>query len=54
MKEDGYPNSVINERSVIRMGTKLYNTVPDDITEMDNYEAFKKEIISFISCILLS
>ena len=29
------------------MGTKLYNTVPDYVTEMDNYEAFKKEVKSF-------
>jgi hypothetical protein len=43
MKEDGYPISVLNKKSVIRMGTELYNTVPDDITEMDIYKAFKKE-----------
>jgi len=37
------------------MGNKLYNEMPDYVKEIDNYKAFKKgEIISFISCFLLS
>ena len=41
-KTDIYKNSVIN------MGTKLYYKMPGYLKEMDNYEAFKTELKSFL------
>jgi hypothetical protein len=35
------------------MGTKLYNKMPGCLKEMDNYEAFKKELKSFLYIMLL-
>jgi hypothetical protein len=34
----------IYKKSVINMGTKVYNNLPKFLKEMDNYEAFKKEL----------
>jgi hypothetical protein len=34
----------INKKTVINMGTKLYNKIPGYIKEMDNCKAFKKEL----------
>jgi hypothetical protein len=39
-----------NEKSVISMGTKLYNKLPSYIKGLDNYRAFKREFKSFILC----
>jgi hypothetical protein len=35
------------------MGTKLYNKLPGFLKEMDNYEALKKELKSFLYIMLL-
>jgi len=34
----------LHKRSVINMGTKLYNKLPGYIKEIDSYKAFKKEL----------
>jgi len=36
------------KKSVINMGTELYNKMPGYIKEMVNYKAFKKELKSFL------
>jgi hypothetical protein len=36
------------KRSVINMGTKLYNKLPGYIKEMDSHKTFKKELKSFL------
>jgi hypothetical protein len=35
-------------RSVINIGTKLYNKLPGYIQEIDSYKTFKKELKSFL------
>jgi hypothetical protein len=35
------------KKSVINIGTKLYNKLPGYIKEIDSYKAFKKELKSF-------
>jgi hypothetical protein len=37
-----YKNSVIN------MGTKIYNKLPNYMKEIDSYETFKKKLKSFL------
>jgi hypothetical protein len=37
-----YKNSVIN------MGTKIYNKLPDYMKEIDSYETFKKKLKSVL------
>jgi len=37
----------LSQKSVINIGTKLYNKVPGCIKEMDNYKALKKKLKSF-------
>jgi hypothetical protein len=41
-------NTEIYKKSVIKMGTKLYNKLPGYIKEIDSYNAFKKELKSFL------
>jgi hypothetical protein len=41
-KTDTYKKSVLN------MGTKVYNKLPSYIKETDNYKAFKKELKLFL------
>ena len=36
------------KRSVINMGTKLYNELPGYIKEIDSYKTFKKELKSLL------
>ena len=36
------------KRSVINMGTKLYNKLSGYIIEIDSYKAFKKELKSLL------
>jgi hypothetical protein len=52
MKEDGYPYSIIKtditKKSVINIGTKLYNNMPGFLKGMDNYETFKRELKLFL------
>jgi len=51
-KEDGYPHPILQywsiKKSVINMGTKVYNKLPGYIKERDSYKAFKKELKSFL------
>ena len=41
-------NTDLYKRSVINMGTKLYNKLPGYIKEIDNYKTFKKELKSLL------
>ena len=41
-------NTEIYKKSVINMGTKVYNKLPGYIKEIDRYKAFKKELKSFL------
>jgi len=41
-------NTDLYKRSVINMGTKLYNKVPGCIKEIDSYKTFKKELKSLL------
>jgi hypothetical protein len=34
----------VYKKSVINMGTKVYNKLPGYVKEIDSYEAFKKEL----------
>jgi len=36
------------KKSVINMGTKVYNNPPKFLKEIDNYKAFKKELKLFL------
>jgi hypothetical protein len=38
----------IYKKSVINMGTKLYNNLPEFLKETDDYRAFKKELKLFL------
>ena len=38
----------IYKKSVLNMGTKVYNKLPSYIKELDNYKAFKKELKLFL------
>ena len=41
-------NTDLYKRSVINMGTKLYNILPGYIKETDSYKTFKKELKSLL------
>jgi len=36
------------KKSVLNMGTKVYNKLPSYIKEIDSYKAFKKELKLFL------
>jgi len=36
------------KRSVVNMGSKLYNKLPDYIKEIESYKTFRKELKSFL------
>ena len=40
----------IYKKSVINMGTKVYNNLPKYLKEIDDYKAFKKEFKLFLLC----
>jgi hypothetical protein len=40
----------IYKKSIVNMGTKVYNELPSYIKEIDNYKAFKKELKLFLLC----
>ena len=40
-------NSEVYKKSVINMGTKVYNNLPGFIKDIDNYKAFKKQLKLF-------
>jgi hypothetical protein len=39
-------NTVLLQKSMVVMGLKLYNKVPESITKLDNFKLFKKELKS--------
>jgi hypothetical protein len=41
-------NTEIYKKSVINMGTKVYNKLSGYIKEIDSYKAFEKELKSFL------
>jgi hypothetical protein len=41
-------NIEVYKKSVINMGTKVYNKLPGYIKETDTYKAFKKHLKSFL------
>ena len=41
-------NTEVHEKSVINMGTRVYNNLPGFIKEIDYYKAFKKELKLFL------
>jgi hypothetical protein len=41
-------NTDLFEKSVVNMGIRLYNKVPDHIKDLENYKFFKKEFRSFL------
>jgi len=41
-------NTDLYKRSVLSMGTKLYNKLPGYIKEIDVYKTFKKELKSLL------
>jgi len=47
-------NTDLYKRSVINMGTKLYNKLPGYIKETDSYKTFKKELKSLLLLLLHS
>ena len=47
-------NTDLCKRSVINMGTKLYNKFPGYIKEIDSYKTFKKELKSILLLLLHS
>jgi hypothetical protein len=50
-KRDIHIQSYKNElykRSVVNMGSKLYNKIPDNIKETESYKTFRKKLKSFL------
>jgi hypothetical protein len=43
-----YNTEIYEKKSVINMGTKVYNKLPGYIQETDSYKAFKKELKLFL------
>jgi hypothetical protein len=43
-----YCNTVLFKKSVMNMGISLYNKVPYQIKQMDNFNSFKKGLRSFV------
>jgi hypothetical protein len=43
-----YKTELYMYKSVINTSTKIYNTLPRFIKEIDNYNAFKKELKHFL------
>jgi len=41
-------NTEVYKKSVINMGTKVYNSLPGFIKEIDDYKGFKKELKLFL------
>jgi len=41
-------NTEVYKKSVINMGTKVYNNLPGFIKEISDYKAFKKELKLFL------
>jgi len=43
-----YCNTSNYQKSVLNMGTKLFNKLPSQIKHLDNYNKFKKELKNFL------
>jgi hypothetical protein len=43
-----YCSTVLCQRSEINMGIKLFNKLPIQIKQLNNYKGFKKEVKSFL------
>jgi hypothetical protein len=43
-----YFNTVLFKKNVMNMGISLYNKVPDQIKQKDNFNSFKKGVRSFV------
>ena len=41
-------NTVLYQRSVINMGIKLFNKLPIQIKQLDNFKSFKREVKTFL------
>ena len=41
-------NTTLYQKSVMNMGTKLYNKLPIQIKQLDTYKGFKKEVKKFL------
>ena len=41
-------NTVLYHRSVINMGIKLFNKLPIQIKQLDNFKSFKREVKTFL------
>ena len=41
-------NTVLYQRSVINMGRKLFNKLPIQIKQLDNFKSFKREVKTFL------
>ena len=41
-------NTVLYQESVVNMGIKLYNKVPESIKKLDNFKLFEKELKSLL------
>jgi len=43
-------NTEVYKKSVINIGTKVYNNLPGFVKEMNDYKSFKKELKLFLLC----
>jgi hypothetical protein len=41
-------NTVLYQKSVVNMGIKLFNKLPIQIKQLDNYKSFKREVKTFL------
>jgi len=41
-------NTEVYKKSVVNIGTKIYNNLPGFVKEIDDYKAFKKEFKLFL------
>jgi hypothetical protein len=41
-------NTVLYQKRVVNMGIKLFNKLPLQIKQLDNYKSFKREVKTFL------
>jgi hypothetical protein len=41
-------NTVLYQKSVVNMGIKLFNKLPVQIKQLDNYKSFKRKVKTFL------
>ena len=51
-REETQHNTDLCKRSVLNVGTKLYNILPGYIKEIDSYKTFKEELKSLLLLLL--